>query len=94
MTGQLVNFYSPNDWLILGLGTQLLGTMDREYTESAGKVGFDLEKSVVDPELRGKVVQHGWTLETLKESHHLGNHFSMAFYQWNRDQVAPYLRIE
>ena len=86
VNGRLVNFYSPNDWFVLGLGTRLFGTMDREFTESAGKVGFDLDKAVVDLELRKKVIQHSWTLKILKESHHLGNHFSLAFYKWNRDR--------
>ena len=89
--GQLVNFYSPIDWVILGLGTQLFGTMDREFTDSAGKVGFNLDKAIVDLELRKKVVEHSWTLDTLKQSDHLGNHISIGFYKWNRDQVAPYL---
>jgi len=92
VNGQLVNFYSPIDWVILGLGTRLFGTMDREFTDSAGKVGFDLDKAIVDLELRKKVVEHSWTLNTLKESNHLGNHFSIGFYKWNRDQIAPYLR--
>ncbi|MBU0616991.1 MAG: alpha/beta hydrolase, partial [Planctomycetes bacterium] len=35
--GKLVNFHSPYDWLILGVGTRLFGTMDRQKIASAGK---------------------------------------------------------
>jgi pimeloyl-ACP methyl ester carboxylesterase len=36
----IVNFYSERDWLILGVGTTLSGTMDGQHTSSAGRVGF------------------------------------------------------
>ncbi len=38
--GRMVVVSSPGDWLILGVGTNLLGTSDRERTKSAGMVGF------------------------------------------------------
>ncbi|MCP4710594.1 MAG: hypothetical protein GY869_18375 [Planctomycetes bacterium] len=41
--GKLVNFYSPWDWLLLGLGTSVFGTIDRQHTFSAGNKGFTLE---------------------------------------------------
>lgn len=36
----IVSFYSPHDG-ILGAGTTLIGTMDGQHGESAGKAGFD-----------------------------------------------------
>ena len=36
----VINFYSAADWFILGVGTQVFGTIDRKYTSSAGHVGF------------------------------------------------------
>ena len=36
----LCNFYSPRDVVILGAGTSIFGTIDRENVASAGKVGF------------------------------------------------------
>jgi len=37
----IVNFYSARDWVILGVGTTLSGTMDGLHTSSAGRVGFE-----------------------------------------------------
>ncbi len=93
VNGRLINFHSHLDWLILGLGTSLFGTMDREYVEAAGKDGFHLETAVPDPVLREKVVQVPWTQESLK-SLHLGNHTSMLFYTWNKNFVAPWFLPE
>ena len=41
--GKFVNFYSRWDWLFLGLGTSIFGTIDRHHTVSAGNRGFTLE---------------------------------------------------
>jgi pimeloyl-ACP methyl ester carboxylesterase len=88
--GKLVNFYSPYDWLILGLGTRVFGTMDRQEVASAGKERFDLARAVREPELRAKVEQRGWELRQLRDGH-FGDHFSILSYWWNRRHVAPYL---
>lgn len=88
--GKLVNFYSPHDWLILGLGTQVFGTMDRKEVASAGKERFDLEEAVRDPVLRERVEQRGWTSRMIG-SGHFGNHASILGYWWNKEYVAPYL---
>ena len=40
-TRRLVNFYSYRDAALLGAGCRMVGTMDRQFTEAAGKVGFD-----------------------------------------------------
>ena len=88
--GVLVNFYSPYDWLILGLGTRVFGTMDREKTPSAGKVGFDLEQAVPDAALRLKVEQVKWKPQMVAKGHG-GGHVGMLGYYWNKCYVAPYL---
>ena len=90
VAGKLVNFYCPTDWLILGVGTKLFGTMDRAKTTSAGKDGFDLECAVLDPAVRARVEQHRWKPEMLRTGH-LGNHASILLYSWNKRYVAPYL---
>jgi pimeloyl-ACP methyl ester carboxylesterase len=90
INGRLVNFYSPYDWLILGLGTELLGTIDRKEVTSAGKDGFELDAAVRDPELRAKVEQRRWRLEMIG-SGHFGNHLGILSYYWNRRYIAPYL---
>ena len=91
--GKLVNSYSPGDWLVLGLGTRLFGTTDREHTESAGKVGFVIEKAVTDVDLRAKVEQIKWSREMIS-SGHLGGHATINFYKWNKEYVVPYLLPE
>lgn len=91
--GKLVHFYNPHDWLILGAGTRLFGTMDRRKVFSSGKVGFDLERAVPDANLRTKVEQISWTREMLYLGH-LGGHTGMFAYRWNLRNVAPYLLPE
>ena len=90
VAGKLVNFYCPTDWLILGVGTKLFGTMDRAKTTSAGKDGFDLKCAVPDPDVRIRVEQHRWKPEMLLTGH-VGNHASILLYSWNKRYVAPYL---
>jgi pimeloyl-ACP methyl ester carboxylesterase len=91
--GKLVNFYSPYDWLILGVGTRLFGTMDRRQVASAGKERFNLELAVHQPALRAKVEQRSWELRMVGDGHFAG-HFGILSYWWNRRHVAPYLLDE
>ncbi len=44
-TRRLVNFYSYRDAALLGAGCRMVGTMDRQFTEAAGKVGFEASGS-------------------------------------------------
>ncbi len=85
---ELVNFYSARDWLILGVGTTLLGTIDRAYSAAAGQAGFDVEAAVPRPEQRGLVRQVEWT-RTMITAGHWGGHLSIGAYEWNRRFVAP-----
>ena len=91
--GRLVSFNCPSDWLTLGLGTELFGTVDRQLTAAAGKDGFELETAVPDSALRAKVFQRRWSPEMLW-SGHIGNHVNILLYAWNRKYVAPYLLAE
>ncbi len=88
--GTLVNFHSPADWLILGAGTTVWGTMDRKHVASAGKVGFDTKLAVPDRTLRERLCQRRWN-KAMLEAAHLGNHISIMNYEWNKRFVAPYL---
>ncbi|MHC4985738.1 MAG: serine aminopeptidase domain-containing protein [Planctomycetota bacterium] len=38
----IVNFYNPTDGFFLGVGTTLVGNIDRLYGPAAGLIGFDL----------------------------------------------------
>jgi pimeloyl-ACP methyl ester carboxylesterase len=88
--GKVVNLYCPSDWYILGVGTRVFGTIDRSYTESAGKNGFDLDRAVPDMHLRHKLHQVRWTADALRTGHP-GNHTGILLREWNRRYVAPYL---
>ena len=94
LDGKLVNFHSPHDWLLLGLGTQVFGTMDRKFVAAAGKDGFCVQAAIQNPALQSKLEQRTWSWEMLKESGHLGDHFGMLSYKWNKFYVAPYLMEE
>lgn len=84
--GKLVNYYSPFDWVILGLGTTLFGTMDRAYVASAGRDGFDLSAAVPVESMRVLVEQRD------ASKTHYGGHYGMITREWNRRWVGPYLR--
>lgn len=89
--GRVVNFYCPSDSVVLGMGTQVWGNMDRGKGPAAGKDGFLLDLAVPNPALRAKVVQVAWTQEMMR-SGHFGGHVECLGYQWNRDFVAPWLK--
>lgn len=87
VSGKLVNFYCPTDWLVLGLGTRTFGTTDRKETESSGKVRFSIGR---DCPYADKVEQRGWDLGWLGAGH-FGDHLGILSYGWNRKYVAPYV---
>ncbi len=91
--GSIINFHSKLDWVVLGLGTQALGTMDRAYVPSAGKSGFNLATAVPDEALRQRVRQPRWTPKMMLTGHY-GGHMGMLAYGWNRKYLAPYLMTE
>jgi pimeloyl-ACP methyl ester carboxylesterase len=86
--GKIVNFYCPSDWMVLGLGTRVFGTIDRKDSDSAGMVSFKVPRD--SKRYNGKLVQRPWTLRWMC-SGHFGSHIGILTYGWNRDFVAPYL---
>ncbi len=84
--GRLKNVYSSADWLILGIGTRIFGTVDGTKTDSAGMIGFDLEKSVPDRSLRCKLEQIPWRWD----QHRWGGHLTLYDYKFNRDYVTTF----
>lgn len=84
--GEIINFYSQHDWLILGAGTSLFGTIDRVRTSSAGRVGFrDADGELAHAE---GLTQIGWRREWL-DLGHLGGHIGWLSSAWARDVLAP-----
>jgi len=89
----IVSFYSPRDSILLGFGTSTFGTMDRQYTEAAGRVGFRRPGSADRPELYAKLVQIEWE-EQAAEAGNDGGHFSCLAGRFIEAYVVPFLGSE
>jgi hypothetical protein len=84
----VVNFYSPRDWLILGCGTRVFGTIDRQRTSSAGRIGFrDAAGRVIQS---SQLTQICWRPEWIKLGH-CGGHVGWLSTPWAREILAPQL---
>lgn len=77
----VVNYASERD-LQVGWGTRTFGTIDREYVDSAGAVGF----ATNDP----KVVQWYWSPAD-RELGHRGNHVAYLGGRWQAAALLPAL---
>jgi pimeloyl-ACP methyl ester carboxylesterase len=90
---EIVSFYSPNDWLILGWGTSHFGTEDRVYGPSAGLLGF--RRPVDGPAearaLYERLVQIRWNARMLWEGHS-GGHFGTSSPAFLAKEIAPWLK--
>ena len=87
--GKLINFYSELDWLPLGIGTAWFGTIDRKYTESAGRVGFrTIDKHLVSSD---RVEQIAWRPDWIRLGHD-GGHVGWLWRAWAREVLAPCIR--
>jgi hypothetical protein len=83
-------FTSRRDGIVLGWGTARYGTMDRVFTESAGKLGFTLPESATD-ETRlqyEKLREIAWTEKMLLDGHH-GGHLGPLSARFVLRHVAP-----
>ncbi|MBL8880127.1 MAG: hypothetical protein JNG88_13495 [Phycisphaerales bacterium] len=90
MDGVIVNLYSRLDKAVLGLGTELFGTMDRVHSRSVGEIGFDIDRAAPDDALRARVIQRGWSPDDETLGHN-GGHLDIVARAWNRVVIAPYL---
>ncbi len=81
-------FYSARDTFFLGLGTFVFGTIDRDFTESAGRVGFNNEQGEL---VAGdRVRQISWQPEWFSLGH-WGGHLGWLAKPWAREVLAPLL---
>lgn len=83
---------SRKDYGFLGVGTCLLGTIDRRFVRSAGLVGFRSPRVVApdDAEQYGKLRQVFWTPE-LGSLGHTGHHMGWAGRAYTREHIARWL---
>lgn len=82
----IVNFYSAWDWFIVGLGTEIFGTIDRKTTAAAGHVGFREEAGGLLE--RDGLVQIPWSWDWWCLGH-AGGHRGWLARRWARDVLAP-----
>jgi pimeloyl-ACP methyl ester carboxylesterase len=83
---EAVSFYSPFDREVLGLGTKLLGTMDRQYTPAAGYAGFTPPPGAAGAYAKLKQVAYDaeW-----KRYGHYGDHIGMMESAFAASVIAP-----
>ncbi len=84
----VVNFYSERDWLTLGVGTSLFGTIDRKKTGAAGRRGFrttDGQLLTLDG-----LTQIPW-IPTWEPLGHDGGHYGWVARAWARDVLAAHI---
>ncbi len=84
----IVSYYSGHDVAILGAGTILMGTMDGQHTEAAGKVGFH-------PRGRrgvayGGLIQVSWD-PRMGAYGHDGGHFGYMAPRFMESRVRPWI---
>jgi len=84
----IVSFSSELDWVFLGLGTALAGTMDGGRGPSAGAVGFDVPSDA--PLLYEQLYQIGWRPDMMAAGH-AGGHLGAAAPAFVARYVAPFI---
>ncbi|MBN1554732.1 MAG: hypothetical protein JXA11_08300 [Phycisphaerae bacterium] len=82
----IVNFYSPRDWMLLGVGTTLYGTMDGQHSVSAGMEGFYVPE--VPSEDYKRLFEIGWSKEMARTGHS-GMHMTSAAKDFVARYIAP-----
>ncbi len=84
----IVSFHSSKDWLLLGFGTTVVGTMDGEHSSSAGKVGFEIPLAV--PAYK-KLYQIPWSQE-MASTGYTGRHMNSGAKEFVVEYVVPFVR--
>ncbi len=91
---RMYNFYSNLDLGLLGLGTSLFGTIDRDFGPSAGAIGFQSPFDAFDASAdlyRARLTQVEWTPELMRVGA-TGNHFGWSSRTFARLYLAPLLK--
>ena len=89
----IVSFYSPKDWVFLGVGTAAWGTMDGEHTPSAGMVGFNVPAEPAEAGLYHKLYQIPWR-EEMEMTGFAGTHLTSAARRFIARYVSPLIMAE
>jgi hypothetical protein len=87
-------FYSEKDSVILGLGTQIVGTADHYCRTAAGQYGFrPVIACPADAVLYGRLRQHPWD-PVVAWSGHGGGHYGCNQAGFLRAYVLPLLVVD
>ncbi len=86
----IVSFCSSRDWMLLGVGTTVYGTMDGRHTSSAGRVGFKIPEDPPSKAAYEKVYQIAWQRE-MSEVGNPGFHLTSGAARFVADYVAPFI---
>jgi hypothetical protein len=84
----VISFYSSRDWVLLGLGTAMWGTMDGRHAISAGNRGFNVPDEPARAGLYRKLHQISWNRE-MADTGHTGGHLSSGTSEFVSVYVAP-----
>lgn len=93
---EMVVYWSPFDFVLLGAGTALLGTVDRVRTLGAGMTGFRTPRTFGDDgralyETRLRQVRWGWRMA---RTGYLGGHVGPDSPWFLRRFVVPLFRVD
>jgi pimeloyl-ACP methyl ester carboxylesterase len=91
--GEIVNFHSKNDQIVLNWGTRTFGTLDRVRSPGAGLKGFVLPKDLdeADRALYARLVQIPWQPRMLTVGN-TGGHLSTSLPLFLGAEVAPWVK--
>lgn len=86
----IVNFYSPRDFVFLGAGTLLAGTMDGAHASSAGHAGFNVLAQGTGQTLYSKLFQVAWN-KNMGWTGYSGTHLSSGATNFVAAYLAPFV---
>jgi hypothetical protein len=87
VSGKAFSFHSSFDREVLGLGTRMFGTMDRQHTDAAGYVGFT-PPPAADPRQYAKLEQIAYDADWQRYGH-WGDHIGMMTSAFAASHIAP-----
>ena len=86
----IISLNSSRDWVLLGMGTTVAGTMDGQHTSSAGRVGFAMPLTTRRRQIYSKLYQVSWSDEMAAKGHG-GGHMSSSSGSFVAAYVAPFV---
>ncbi|MFP4106049.1 MAG: alpha/beta fold hydrolase [Phycisphaerae bacterium] len=89
----IVNFYSERDWVMLGAGTSVAGTIDGKHKSSAGRIGFDDPTDTMQAKAHEDLYQIAWQ-DDMSQFGHFGGHFTAGTSAYITRYVAPLIRAK